>query len=500
MADVTLSAAVRGSLLSLQGTTDLVERTQNRLSSGLKVGSAIDDPVAFFQAKTLSDRAFDFNEKKDGVDQGISTVTAAIDGLDAVESLVRQLKGLAQSLKSATGTQFTDLITQYNDLRGQVDLLTADSTYQGVNLINGTGQTLTTEFSDLSTSKLSISSVDVRNDGLNIIALTNLTAGATTSAFNYDVLAAGSLSAGATVSVTYAGATTTVTTAADASFTYGTNTLTIAATAGGTVNLIHGTSYTFTIGGSGQGAGTGGATGTTVELAALVQSYATVTAGTAATFDYAALSADTLSSGDTISVTYVGATVTATADQTFTYGTNTITIAINSTGGESYTLTHGTTYTFTLASAGGGSVTAGGTTATVELSGVTAGITTTAQDAQDRTEYVGSNTTTAQAGQLYVQAGTTTTVDEVLTDLTTSLTTLRSNASSLGSNVALLQTRLDFTQQYVDTLESGSAKLTLADINEEGANLLALQTRQQLGIQSLSFAGQAEQAVLGLFR
>ena len=67
MSDVTLSAAVRSSLLSLQNTTDLIDRTQNRLSTGLKVASAVDDPVAFFQAKSLNDRAFDFNEKKDGI-------------------------------------------------------------------------------------------------------------------------------------------------------------------------------------------------------------------------------------------------------------------------------------------------------------------------------------------------------------------------------------------------------------------------------------------------
>ncbi|MBT5297697.1 MAG: flagellin-like protein, partial [Rhodospirillaceae bacterium] len=53
---------------------------------------------------------------------------------------------------------------------------------------------------------------------------------------------------------------------------------------------------------------------------------------------------------------------------------------------------------------------------------------------------------------------------------------------------------------YVNTLTAGAGKLTLADLNEEGANLLALQTRQQLGIQSLAFAGQSEQAILGLFR
>ena len=57
--DITLSAAVRSTLLSLINTTDLIERTQNRLATGLEVASPIDDPVAFFQAKTLTDRAFD---------------------------------------------------------------------------------------------------------------------------------------------------------------------------------------------------------------------------------------------------------------------------------------------------------------------------------------------------------------------------------------------------------------------------------------------------------
>ena len=70
----------------------------------------------------------------------------------------------------------------------------------------------------------------------------------------------------------------------------------------------------------------------------------------------------------------------------------------------------------------------------------------------------------------------------------------------LGANVAILNTRLDFTAAYVNTLTAGAGKLTLADLNEEGANLLALQTRQQLGIQSLAFAGQSEQSILGLFR
>ena len=95
MADsVTLSAAVRESLLSLQNTSQLIKRTQSRLASGLRVESAIDDPVSFFQAKSLSDRAFDFSERKDAIDQGISTVTAALDGVEGIEELVRQLQRL----------------------------------------------------------------------------------------------------------------------------------------------------------------------------------------------------------------------------------------------------------------------------------------------------------------------------------------------------------------------------------------------------------------------
>src|SRR3546814_3934214 len=63
---------------------------------------------------------------------------------------------------------------------------------------------------------------------------------------------------------------------------------------------------------------------------------------------------------------------------------------------------------------------------------------------------------------------------------------LRTNASTLGSNNTILQTRLDFTESLANTLEDGAGKLTLADLNEESANLLALQTRQQLGINSLA--------------
>ncbi len=273
MAEITLNAAVRSNLLTLSNTQSLIDKTQNRLSTGLRVSSPIDDSKAFFEAKSLSDRASDFSEKKDGIDQGISSVKTALEAVEAVDTLVRQLKGLAISAKSASGTELTSIVSQYNSLRTQIDNLAGDASYQGLNLVNNTTSTLAVSFGTATTSTLSITAVDLR--------------------------------------------------------------------------------------------------------------------------------------------------------------TNTV---------------------------GGLSVTSAANFSATSL------------------------------------------VDAAITQLDTAITTLRGNASSLGSNVALLQARLDFTKSYVNGLEEGAGKLTLADINEEGANLVSLQTRQQLGISALAFAGQSEQSVLSLFR
>lgn len=272
MADISLSAAVRSNLLSLQNTSDLIGRTQERLSTGLKINSPIDDAKIFFEAKALNDRAATIGEKKGDIDQAVSSVSVALEAVNAIDSVVDQLKGLAISAQSATtAAEFTELNTQYNSLISQIDNIAADASYQGLNLVNGTGSTLSVSFSESTASKLTVASVDLTN------------------------------------------------------------------------------------------ASTG------------------------------------------LSIT-TGATLSATSLNT---------CAIN--------------------------------------------------------------------------------------QLDSAIATLGSKAKTLGSNVALLQTRLDFTEKYVNELETGADKLRLADMTTEGANLVALQTRQQLGISSLSFAGQAEQAVLQLF-
>ena len=100
-----------------------------------------------------------------------------------------------------------------------------------------------------------------------------------------------------------------------------------------------------------------------------------------------------------------------------------------------------------------------------------------------------------------VEGGATakTTVDQAISAVTAGMTKLRSVSSELGNTYSIIQTRQEFTEALIDVLETGADNLVLADMNEESANYLALQTRQQLAINSLSLASQSAQSVLQLF-
>jgi flagellin-like hook-associated protein FlgL len=90
-------------------------------------------------------------------------------------------------------------------------------------------------------------------------------------------------------------------------------------------------------------------------------------------------------------------------------------------------------------------------------------------------------------------------INSALTQLSDALSTLRVKSSSLSSSLSIVQTRADWADQMVATLQSGAGALTDADMNEEGANMLMLQTRQSLGTTALSLSAQNAQSVLRLF-
>ena len=92
-----------------------------------------------------------------------------------------------------------------------------------------------------------------------------------------------------------------------------------------------------------------------------------------------------------------------------------------------------------------------------------------------------------------------TTIASTITAISAALSAVRTQAVTFGTNSSTIQTRQDFTKNLINTLQTGSDQLVLADQNQESANLLTLQTRQQLSISALSISNQAQQAVLKLF-
>src|ERR1700731_425432 len=104
MSGIVLSAAVRQNLLSLQSTADLLATTQNRLASGKKVNSALDNPTNYFTAQGLDNRASDINNLLDAIGNGVQVLQAANTGLTSLQKLVDTAKSIAnQALHTPPG-------------------------------------------------------------------------------------------------------------------------------------------------------------------------------------------------------------------------------------------------------------------------------------------------------------------------------------------------------------------------------------------------------------
>src|SRR3954468_15170667 len=180
MSGITLDASTRSNLLALQSTTDLLNRTSNRLSTGLKVASPIDNAPAFFASQALTNRATDFSQVQSSIDQAISSLNSAQSGLAQITKLVNNLQGILVSLQTATSTSASDtLVDQYNGLLTQIDGLASDATYQGTNLINNTTQNLTIDFNaDFGLNTLTFLSVNAISNNAAGLGLSTFAHGA----------------------------------------------------------------------------------------------------------------------------------------------------------------------------------------------------------------------------------------------------------------------------------------------------------------------------------
>ena len=392
MADVVLSGAIRSNLLSMQNTARLLDETQLRLATGLKVRSAIDSPTSFFTAQGLNNRASDLNNLLDSMGQAVQTLEAADQGIKSILKLVDSMKAVAnQALETKVkATVLTG--NQTTALTGGVTLASL------ANL--ATGHQITITVGDVTNA------VTIGTGGAQVSTVTDLMnwVGAT---FNGDEPLAATLNADGQLQFTAA-------TGRD---------IEIAADNGGTP----------------------------VALDALLGSRTTATDGVnrdkfERDFNNLREQIDQLA-GD---ASYKGVNLLK--------GNDLLSVFFNTEQ-----------------------------TSQLDIQGVTL----TPDGALNIGEVGYTSGDHGFAADAEIKA--------FVENLNAATNTLRQQASTFGANLGVVQIRQDFTKSLINTLQSGASNLTVADTNEEGAKMLALQTRQQLGTTALSLANQAEQGVLRLF-
>jgi len=163
MAEINLTSAIRTNLSSLQSTAKLLGMTQERLSTGLKVNSALDNPANFFGAKSLNDRASDLSARKDGIGQGIQTLKASDKAIQALDKLVANAKSLANRALDEAATTYT--VSQFKG----GDSLSAAERNSAINATATIVLTYTDEFGNSASIRLDFTSTDTVSDVVDAV-------------------------------------------------------------------------------------------------------------------------------------------------------------------------------------------------------------------------------------------------------------------------------------------------------------------------------------------
>lgn len=344
MADISLTASMRSNLLSLQQTQSLMDTTQERLSTGKKVNSAIDNPSSYYTAQSLTNRASDLSSLLDSMGQAVQTIQAANEGIEAITEFASQAKAIANSANDTSdGASVENYMKQFDEILKQIDGIAKDSGYKGVNLLGGKDQELKVVFNEDRSSSLTVKGDDASFSGLGLHPAATKDSEWAKSAKAMDF--------NKSTSVTYD--------ANQPAYVY---------------DAEDGSVYE-------------------------------------------------------IKKSYNSKTI----DELVVNG---------------YLVKVGTT------------------------------------DVENSGNFVKINKDA---------------INNSITEVEDAVSQLRNMASVFGNNYSIVENREEFTENLINVLEEGADKLTLADMNEESANMLALQTRQQLAINSLSLASQAAQSVLSLF-
>jgi flagellin-like hook-associated protein FlgL len=172
MSSIVLSAGVRSNLLQLQQTSDLITQTQNRLATGKKVNSALDNAINFFTAQGLDTRANSLNGLLDTMSNAINTIQAANNGISSITKLVQSAQALVSQAQQANNTTTqAALSTQFNSLLTQIGQLAGDSSFNGINLL--AGNTLTVTLNETGSSTTTVTGVNYTNANAAPLSIAN---------------------------------------------------------------------------------------------------------------------------------------------------------------------------------------------------------------------------------------------------------------------------------------------------------------------------------------
>jgi flagellin len=440
MSTISLSSGVRAALGSLSSVKADAGQAQYRLSTGKKVNSAVDDPVNFFTAAGLNDRAGQLTKNLDGISNGIQTITAASQGIDSITKLV-------SSLQSTIKQAQADAVANRPAKAGTALSVAAETALNSKSLKDTTLDKSLADDNGGATANTATASY-AGNLGIDTTTNTNL---------------AVTISAGNTTYTAALSATGTVRDLVNEINKSGIATASV--DDAGKLNVTGNGSNTLKVG---IGSGTSAALAATDSAAGTLN----VSAGLAvadATTGIAASGNSTVRSNLVNQFNDLTAQIDQLAKDAGFNGKNLL-------GGDKLSIVFNEK--------------TGSQQSKLDVQGST--VTSANLGIQQA-----STATTPPAGSFNIQDDSA--LSTAADTLTNVLTTLRSTSSSLGASLSTVQTRQDFTKNLSNTLTAGADNLVSADTNQEAANLLALQTRQQLSQTALSLSNQADQAILRLF-
>lgn len=136
ISDISLTAGMRLNLQSLNDTSAKIDRTQERLATGRRINSALDGPTNYFAAMQLKNFAEDISETHSAINESIQNIKAASNGISGVSQLLESMKGIVDAAASTSDPVSKDRFAKnYDELYAQLNSLVSDSSYRGTNLI-----------------------------------------------------------------------------------------------------------------------------------------------------------------------------------------------------------------------------------------------------------------------------------------------------------------------------------------------------------------------------